>query len=61
MARARASVVAVWRLEIFAALGLEVWLSQVRYAVEDRTGAVETVLSPRRVRAIVAAGVAVRL
>lgn len=60
-ARVRGSVLAVWRLEVFAAIGVEAWLSDVRYAVETRDGELGVVLTPRRVRATVAAGVAVRL
>jgi hypothetical protein len=41
---------------------MEVWLSQVRYGVERDDGSgVDVVLTPRRVRATVAAGLAVRL
>ncbi|HET6583277.1 MAG TPA: hypothetical protein VFG69_07515 [Nannocystaceae bacterium] len=59
--RARASVIAVWRLEVFAAIALEAWFSQVRYAVQAHADEREVVLTPRRVRAIVAAGLAIRL
>lgn len=59
--RARGSVLVVWRLEVFAAIGVEAWLSDVRYAVEQRNGDLGVVLTPRRARATAAAGVAVRL
>lgn len=59
--RARGSVLVVWRLEVFAALGVEAWLSDVRYAVRERNGELGVVLTPRRVRATGTAGVAVRL
>lgn len=60
-ARVRGSVVVVWRLEVFAAVGLEAWLSRVRYAVRDGAGELHDVLTPRRVRATVSAGLAVRI
>ncbi|HWB76784.1 MAG TPA: hypothetical protein VG755_17580 [Nannocystaceae bacterium] len=60
-ARVRGSVVVVWRLEVFAAVGLEAWLSRVRYAVRDSGGELHDVLNPRRVRATVSAGLAVRI
>ncbi len=59
--RARGSVVAVWRLEVFVAIGLEVWLSQVEYGIESPTGDTDVVLEPHRVRGTATAGVAVRL
>lgn len=59
--RARGSVVAVWRLEVFAAIGLEVWLSKIEYAVESPTGDTDVVLAPHRVRATATAGLALRL
>jgi hypothetical protein len=59
--RARGSVVVVWRLEVFAAVGIEAWLSRVRYAVADAGGDLHTVLVPRTVRATVVAGLAVRI
>lgn len=57
----RGSVVVVWRLEVFAAVGIEAWLSRVRYAVRDPAGELHDVLTPRRVRATVSAGLAVRI
>jgi hypothetical protein len=59
--RARVALIAVWRLEVFAQVGVEFWLSRVRYAVQTASGATREVLSPRRVRATAGAGLAVRL
>ena len=59
--RGRIGVIVVWRVEIFAAVAVEAWLSNVRHAVATASGDVREVLSPRRIRATTSAGVAVRL
>jgi hypothetical protein len=59
--RARLGVVAVWRLELFVALGLELWLSNTRYGIQTSGSESAVVLHPHRVRAWTSAGVAVRI
>jgi hypothetical protein len=59
--RGRIGVIAAWRVEVFASVALEAWLSNVRHAVSAGPGDMRELLSPRRIRATTAVGVAVRL
>ncbi len=59
--RGRLAVVAAWRVELYLQVGVEFWLSTVRYAIQRPDGSLPVVLQPRRVRAHTGAGVAVRI
>lgn len=57
----RLGVVALWRLELFVLPRAEVWLWQTRYGVTDQDGTTRIVIDPRRFRASLVLGVAVRI
>lgn len=59
--RIRLGVALVWRLEAYAAVATEFWLSRARYAVELTPGARTVVVTPRWVRVSPQLGIAVRL
>ncbi len=60
-AMGRAAVIAVWRLEVFSSVGLQAWVAQPRYAVAVPGASPRLVLRPHRLRAVVLAGVTVRI
>ena len=60
-AMGRAAVIAVWRLEVFTSVGLQAWIAQPRYAVAVPGDAPQLVLRPQRLRAVVLAGLALRI
>lgn len=57
----RIGVIAVWRLEVFTSLGLQAWVVQPRYGVVSPGEAPRVALRPDRLRAIVSAGLALRI